>query len=70
MKLTSLKDLQHVQRHLAEGVGRAREARVIAADDRLHPVEHRLRDRLALHVVAGDLDPYAAADRLLDDPDA
>ena len=39
-----------LQRHLAERVRRARQARVVAADDRLHPVEHRLLEAVALDV--------------------
>src|ERR1035441_1012759 len=42
--------------HLPDGVGGTAEARVVAADHRLHTVEHPLLDLIALDVVPGRLE--------------
>ena len=44
-----------VQRHPADGMGRAAQARIEGADAGLDAVQDRFRDRGALHVVLGDL---------------
>ena len=54
-----------MQRHLAEGVRRAGQARVVAADDRFHAVEHRLLEPVALDVLARDLEHGAVHRRVV-----
>ena len=50
------------QRHLSKRMGRTTQARIVAADHRLHPVQHPRRQAVPVHIMLGHLQ-HAAVHR-------